>query len=137
MTDLHIPPDRFTGRIENFGFEYLSFQTHGMAPGETFEGDTGARELAIVLLGGRCSVTSTAGSWENIGGRANVFAGGPHTLYLPVGTTFRVTAETACDLAFCYCRAEERLPGAPGYAGRKCASRFVAAATPPARSTTC
>jgi 5-deoxy-glucuronate isomerase len=110
MTDLHIQPDRFTRRIENFGFEYLSFETRDMAAGETFEGETGARELAIVLLGGRCSVKSSAGSWENIGGREHVFAGGPHTLYLPVGTGFRVTAETPCELAFCYCRAEERFP---------------------------
>jgi len=28
-------------------------------------------------------------------------------LYLPVGIDFSITADTACDLAFCYCRAEQ------------------------------
>ena len=110
MTQLLIPRERFTGRIDDFGFEHLSFENRALAPGETFPGDTGARELAIVVLGGRCSVESSAGSWAQIGERAHVFAGLPYTLYLPVGTAFRVAADTHCDLAFCYCRAEERYP---------------------------
>jgi 5-deoxy-glucuronate isomerase len=110
MTELLIPPGRFTGRIETFGYEYLSFENRTLAPGEAFQGDTGARELAIVLLGGRCSVESSAGSWQRIGERPHVFAGGPYTLYLPIGTTFTVTAAGACDLAFCYCLAEQRFP---------------------------
>ena len=110
MTDLLIDPKRFTGRIDDFGYEYLSFETRALAPGEEFRGETAGRELAIVVLGGRCSVESSAGTWKNIGGRANVFEGRPFTLYLPVATAFRVTAESDCDLAFCYCRAEERFP---------------------------
>ena len=31
-------------------------------------------------------------------------------MYLPIGTAFRVVAETDCDLAFCYSRAERRFP---------------------------
>jgi 5-deoxy-glucuronate isomerase len=110
MKQLLIPPERFTRRVENFGFEYLSFENRELAAGETFSGETGARELAIVVLGGRCSVESSAGSWRNIGDRADVFAGGPHTLYLPIGTGFRLTGDTRCDLAFCYCRAEAHFP---------------------------
>jgi 5-deoxy-glucuronate isomerase len=110
MTDLLIHPERFTGRTDDFGYEYLSFETRAMPPGEEFRGETAGRELAVVLLGGRCSVESSEGKWANIGGRANVFEGRPYTLYLPVATSFRITAESACDLAFCYCRAEERFP---------------------------
>jgi len=110
MKQLLIPPERFTRRVEDFGFEYLSFESRELAAGETFPGDTGARELAIVVLGGLCSVESSAGSWRKIGGRADVFSGGPYTLYLPIGTGFRVTGDTGCDLAFCYCRAETYFP---------------------------
>ena len=63
--------------------------------GRSIHGDTGDRELAIVVLGGICSVDSPAGSWNRFGERANVFDGLPYTLYLPVGTPFRLTADTA------------------------------------------
>jgi 5-deoxy-glucuronate isomerase len=66
--------------------------------------------LAVVLLGGVCSVSSSEGNFPSFGGRAHVFAGLPYTLYLPVSTEFELKAETDCDIAFCYCRAEERHP---------------------------
>jgi len=107
---LLIPPEKFTERIESFGYEYLSFEVRALSTGDAFHGDTENRELAIVVLGGCCSVESAAGSWKHIGQRANVFGGLPYTVYLPVGTAFRLDAETACDLAFCYSRAEDRFP---------------------------
>jgi len=63
-----------------------------------------------VVLGGRCSVESTAGSWFNFGGRAHVFAGMPTALYLPIETSFTVSAETDCEIALCFSRAEEKYP---------------------------
>jgi 5-deoxy-glucuronate isomerase len=94
-------------QAEAHGFEFLSFNARKLQPGERAEGDTGNRELGLVVLGGRCSVSSSRGEWTNIGRRPNVFAGMPYALYLPVSTRFTVSAETECDLAFCYCRAEE------------------------------
>ena len=58
-----------------------------------------------------CARSTTAQeSWPRIGGRSNVFDGLPYTLYLPVATAFSITADTDCDLAFCYCRAEQHHP---------------------------
>ena len=110
MSALLVRPEVFTDRIDSFGYEYLSFENRALKRGEEFRGQTAGRELAVVLLGGRCSVESPAGNWTNIGGRANVFAGRPFTLYLPIETSFRIVAESDCDLAFCYCRAEQRFP---------------------------
>lgn len=110
MSQLLVKPSEFTSRINPFEFEYLSFQAPRLQPGESIENATGDRELAIVVLGGRCSVESDAGSWQGVGTRANVFAGRPHTVYLPIETGFRVTAETACDVALCYAKAELRFP---------------------------
>lgn len=115
--ELRIRPEAFTGKIENFGFEYLAFEVRNLAAGERNSGDTGGRELGMVVLGGRCAVESSRGSWEHIGARAHVFQGLPYALYLPVATHFTVAAETNCQLAFCYCRAEEPYPArlvAPG-----------------------
>jgi 5-deoxy-glucuronate isomerase len=103
-------PPAFSGKRCTFGFEYLSFQILRLDPGERFEEDTGPNELGIVALGGRFSVTSSRGEWSNIGERANVFAGLPHALYLPVSTRYSLMADTACELALCYSRAEQPFP---------------------------
>lgn len=110
MSPLLISPERFTDRIEDFGFEYLSFENRKLAVGQSYEAATGGNELCIVVLGGVCSVSSSEGDFLSIGKRRNVFDGKPYALYLPVSTSFKVTAGTDCDLAFCYCRAEERFP---------------------------
>jgi 5-deoxy-glucuronate isomerase len=104
---LLVLPDRFTGRIENFGYEYLGFENVRLAAGGRHEGETAGRELAVVILGGRCSVKSSRGEWKEFGGRTNVFDGKPYTLYVPPNTRFQVSTETGCDLGMCYSKAEE------------------------------
>ena len=108
--NLLIQPETFHCRRESFGMEYLSFSVRRMARGESFTESLGKRELAIVMLAGKCAVTSTHGSWHGIGERKNVFDGMPWTLYLPIDTQYTVTAETDCEVAFCYSDAEESHP---------------------------
>jgi 5-deoxy-glucuronate isomerase len=110
MSDLLVRPEVFRDRIENFGYEYLSFEVRKLAQGRQHDGETGGNELAMVVLGGVCSVSTPRGEWQGIGGRASVFDGLPYTLYLPVATAFTITADSASDLAFCYCCAEEAHP---------------------------
>jgi len=95
---------------ESAGFEYLTFRVRQMLRGEKFSSEMGAAELGLVILGGRCSVESTAGSWFDFGSRAHVFDGMPTALYLPIETAFTVTAETDCEIALCFSRAEEKYP---------------------------
>lgn len=97
-------------RPEAVGFDYLSFNVRKLAAGENFSSSTAANELCMVLLGGRCSVESSAGSWVNVGNRAHVFDGLPYALYLPINAGFTVAAETDCELAFCFCPAEKEFP---------------------------
>ncbi len=92
------------------GFEYLSLRARRLAKDESFSDETGHTEMGMVVLGGRCSVESSAGSWRSFGDRAHVFSGMPYALYLPIETSFTVRAESDCDLAFCYCRAESKFP---------------------------
>ncbi|HXU35222.1 MAG TPA: 5-deoxy-glucuronate isomerase [Blastocatellia bacterium] len=92
------------------GFEYLSLRARRLVKGDSFSDETGNTEMGMVVLGGRCSVESTAGSWQGFGERAHVFNGMPYALYLPIETSFTVRAESDCDLAFCYCRAESKFP---------------------------
>src|SRR6266567_6685109 len=117
MKELLIKPESVGGSGESLcitpettGFDYLMCRILRMLRGERYSSETGACELGIVVLGGRCSVESMAGSWSDFGSRANVFEGMPTALYLPIETEFNVRAETACELAFCFSRAEERFP---------------------------
>lgn len=95
---------------ESTGFEYLTMSIRKLSRGEKFSSDTAGCELGLVILGGRCSVESSAGSWSALGRRAHVFDGLPTALYLPIKTDFTVVAETDCEVALCYSRAEEQFP---------------------------
>jgi 5-deoxy-glucuronate isomerase len=97
-------------KSEDVGFDYLTFRVRRMARGDAFSGQTETNELGLVILGGTCSVESPTGSWQSLGNRANVFSGMPTAVYLPIQTGFTIIAETDCEVAFCYCRAEERHP---------------------------
>jgi 5-deoxy-glucuronate isomerase len=110
MSQLLVRPEKFRNRIEDFGYKFLSFENRKLGPGQTYRGETAGSELAIVMLGGVCSVKSSRGEWQGIGQRGTVFDGLPYTLYLPIRTSFTVSADAACDLAFCYCKAEEEYP---------------------------
>jgi len=105
--ELLVTPDRFTGHMADFGYEYLAFEALKLGADGRHEAETAEQELAVVVLGGRCSVESSKGAWRNFGARAHVFDGRPYTLYLPPHTRFQVSTEAGCDLALCYSRAEE------------------------------
>lgn len=107
---LLVHPKAFEDRIEDFGLENLSFAVRKLAAAQKYEATVTNVELAIVVLGGVLSVSSSAGRWHGIGKRRTVFDGMPYTLYLPPGTSFTVTADSDCELAFCYCKAEEVHP---------------------------
>lgn len=110
MSRLLLRREVFQDRIENCGFEYLSFEARKLGEGGTFNGETASNELAMVVLGGICSVKTPRDEWQRIGGRTSVFDGLPYTLYLPIATAFTISADTDCDLAFCYCRADRPYP---------------------------
>ncbi len=89
-------PDYIRVTPQTAGWEHLNFCAVRLTRAQSWSFDTGPNELALVILGGTCNVTSNAGQWLNLGGRANVFAGMPTTLYLPRKTRFTVT--TTSDL---------------------------------------
>jgi 5-deoxy-glucuronate isomerase len=109
-SDLLVTKDALAGKLLESGFEYLSFENVVLPAAAAREAETGNRELALVILGGRCSVSSSRGDWPGIGGRANVFAGKPYTLYLPPDTRFTISTESGCDAALCFCNAEQQHP---------------------------
>jgi 5-deoxy-glucuronate isomerase len=92
---------------EQAGWKYISFQARRLAAGGRWAFSTGHNELALVNLSGRYTVRSNRGEWRGIGGRANVFKGPAHALYLPRGTEFDVEAEEAGEFAVAWVPTDE------------------------------
>lgn len=87
---------------ESAGWNHLSFEVRG-AP---YSGSSGETELALVVLGGHCTVEAEGEPWE-LGGRANVFEGMPWALYLPRDTAYAVSGGPF-ELAVAGARCERR-----------------------------
>jgi 5-deoxy-glucuronate isomerase len=82
----------------------LDFGLLCLEAGQTWSGEAGDREVLAVVLGGRATFTVNATVFEGVGGRADVFAGLPHSVYIPCGATVSVQAIDAVEIA---------LPSAP------------------------
>ena len=81
------------------GMELTRFGVLQLKQGEQYVSDTGEYEMALVLLGGKCSIKGAGFDFPEVGLRKSVFDGKPHTVYLPRRTAFTVTALTDLDIA--------------------------------------
>lgn len=81
------------------GWDTISFQVRRLPAGRSWSFQTGANELALVMLSGTVDIMSNKGAWQGLGRRPNVFAGLPYALYLSLETVFTVTAVTDCEFA--------------------------------------
>jgi 5-deoxy-glucuronate isomerase len=96
---------------ESAGWELLHFAARRLKKGQQWQVETGAAEYALVVLGGRCAISSSRGEWPAIGRRANVFGGMPYALYLPRDTRFTLTAlSDELDVAYGWCATDEDHP---------------------------
>ncbi len=92
------------------GWNFISFQVRRLRAGDHWAGETGETELALVMLSGTVDVSSSRGTWRDIGGRDSVFAGPPHALYLPPRTSYTLTARDTCEVAVASTPAEQDHP---------------------------
>ncbi len=79
---------------QSAGWGYVGFEVFRLAVGQTLEQQTGDQEVCLVLLSGRCHVSTDRDEWENIGERGTVFNGAPWAVSLPTETSYRVEAAT-------------------------------------------
>lgn len=71
----------------------LDFQLLILPPGEQFTSRTQDREVLAVILGGKATFETGGKQFAHVGGRPNVFAGKPHSVYLPAGIEYTIRAE--------------------------------------------
>ena len=94
------------------GWDSISLRVIRLAGGETHAVSLPEEELALVMLAGRARVAAGKDLWDDLGGRASVFSGMPHALYLPIGLD-RVEIEALgepCEVAVCGARAGHAFP---------------------------
>ena len=119
MSALLLKPSGNTGEVvtvtqERAGWQTISLRLLRIEKGHKQVVSQPGEELALVMLAGQAAVGAGGQKWQRLGGRANVFAGMPHALYLPLGTE-RVEIEaltTVCEVAVCGARASQRFPAA-------------------------
>lgn len=71
----------------------LGFELLVLPAGEQYTAQTGGREVLAVLLGGKATFEFASQRFDEVGGRPNVYAGKPHSVYLPAGIQYSVKAE--------------------------------------------
>jgi 5-deoxy-glucuronate isomerase len=67
--------------------------------GNRISGSMNNREGLAVILGGKATFTVNGQTFENVGGRPNVFAGKPHSVYLPAGADYTIEGKAQIALA--------------------------------------
>jgi 5-deoxy-glucuronate isomerase len=108
-TALEFPSTGIDITPESAGWTYIGLTTVRLASGGTWNHDTGGNEVCLVPLQGDATVTSGADTWT-IERPGTVFDGKPTALYLPVGTSFTITANSDTEIAITRSRAERAFP---------------------------
>ncbi|HUH76496.1 MAG TPA: 5-deoxy-glucuronate isomerase [Devosia sp.] len=116
-TNLRVRPQADTGLVhevtpQNAGWSYVGFALHKLATGQSAGGETGDREICLVLVGGKGRFTVDGQDFGELGERMNPFEGAPWALYVPKGSAWSVEATTPLELAVC------SAPGGGDYAAR-------------------
>ena len=119
MSKLHLKPSGTNGKVhdvtpDSAGWDYVGFSLYHLQAGEKAREATGEREVILVLVEGKASITAAGREWGVLGDRMNVFEKTPpHCLYVPNGNEWSLVAETNCVVAVC------SAPGAGGHEARR------------------
>ena len=79
----------------------LDFNLLVLRDGKTYESTPSDREICAVLLGGKATFVVNDKTFEKVGGRPNVFAGKPHSVYIPCESKFSIAAHGAVEIGLC------------------------------------
>lgn len=94
-----VPTETGINRPASSPFGLLAFELLVLGDGEAMEAASGDREVLAVVLGGRGTFAIDSRSFAHVGGRANVFGGKPHAVYIPCQSGYRIAAEGRLEVA--------------------------------------
>lgn len=118
MSELLIKPNGDSGKVhditpQNANWGFVGFALHKLSAGDEVSEATGDREVILVLVEGRATISGGGQEFGELGDRMNVFEKKkPHCVYVPNGAQWSATATTQCTLAVC------SAPGKGGHSAR-------------------
>lgn len=83
------------------GIHWLGLEVLRLEKGETWQGSYPDQEAALIILGGRCSISVEAAqkaAWQGLGARGDVFSGLPTTVYAPRNSQIEVKADAKVEI---------------------------------------
>lgn len=99
---------------DNANWGYVGFELHELQQGQSAKGETGDREIIVVIVEGKAEIKAADQDWGVMGDRMSVFERTPpHCLYVPNGETWEASAVTDCKIAIC------SAPGKGNYPARR------------------
>lgn len=86
---------------------YIEFGVLRLGMGEHYSEETLEREVALIVLSGRCTVRCGPLEWPSLGDRPSVFAGRAWGAYIPPGARYEVIGEGEVEAAICRARVSQ------------------------------
>ena len=83
------------------GLRYLEVGMLHLPEGGDYSTTAEESEVALVILSGQATIEAGSERWSRLGGRSDVFQGPGDSVYLPLGTTYAVTAQTNLEIGVC------------------------------------
>jgi 5-deoxy-glucuronate isomerase len=85
----------------NAGWKYVGFNVHKLSKDQTISEQTTDREICLVFVSGKGTVSVDDQDFGSLGERMSPFEGDPWSVYVPGGCKWSLTAETDVELAIC------------------------------------
>ena len=92
----------------DMGLKLIDFAMLNLTDGEIFAEKTGEKEVLLVILSGKCKVTSSEKEWKSLGERKSVFEGKPYSVYIPSNSEYTVIGSGNVEIALCKAPANAR-----------------------------
>ena len=80
---------------------YIEFGIIKLSSGEQYSENTEDNEVVLVILKGKCVISTSTIKWGPIGGRKDVFSGKAYAAYIPIQNRYDITALTDLEVAVC------------------------------------
>ncbi len=80
-----------------------------LTDGQSYSGSTGGREVLAVLLGGKGTFKVGGSTFTGVGGRPNPFSGKPHSVYMPCGVDYTITAQGKLEVVLTSAPSDQKI----------------------------
>jgi 5-deoxy-glucuronate isomerase len=96
-----VPTHHVLNQLPSNPCKLLDFSLVCLVDGQTYAGTSGDREVLAVILGGKGTFRIDGHTFQNVGGRPNVFSGKPHSVYIPCASNYALAAHGRLEVGLC------------------------------------